>query len=137
MAGTIRGYHVDADRATAGPVEFRDEPSEYYRLLGCDIFDIATRFIEGHEFVFFVDDCGLLRDNPKVTAVDIEGNPALVGSLVVVARDKDNPAEVRGLTDEELDVLTDHTALCAVHTFGAEDVYVVKVIHGIEYFRKE
>ena len=138
MAGRIRGYFVNAADATAETIEFEDEVSEYHRLLGCDLFDIATRYIEGHEFLFFVDDVGLLREDPRVTAIDEEGHPALVGNLVVVARDRDDPAEVRSLTDEELGVLRRHTGLYSIHS-GPDggDPYVVSAIDSIEYFQME
>lgn len=136
-AKTIRGYWVNAENATAEVVEFEDRLDEYYRMLGCDLFDIATRFIDGHEFLFFVDDCGLLRDSPRVTAIDTRGEPALVGSLVVVARDEDDPAEVRGLTDEEIGVLMKHTQYCMVHCCGDAEAYTVRIIDGISYFQIE
>lgn len=136
-AKTIRGYWVNAENATAEVVEFADRLSEYYRMLGCDMFDIATRFIDGHEFLFFVDDMGLLRDSPKVTAIDTRREPALVGNLVVVARDENDPAEVRGLTDEEVEVLRAHTQYCMVHCCGDADAYTIRLIDGISYYQIE
>ena len=63
--------------------------------------DIVSRRIKDTYFDIICDDEGLLKDNPRITAVDTEGNPMLVGNLIFSHTDENG--ETIGVTDEEID----------------------------------
>lgn len=62
---------------------------DMYREIGCDTIDITTRMVGGKSFDFIVDDEGLFKENPQISAVyagdPIE--PALVGTLIICSHD--------------------------------------------------
>lgn len=65
---------------------------DMYREIGCSTIDIASRKVGGRWFDFIVDDEGLLKADPKVSAVymnEAEGTcePAFVGTLIVCSHD--------------------------------------------------
>lgn len=74
--------------------------NDFYRELDAQPFDIVTRPIDGKLFDIFVDDCGLYRENPVVSAIDSEGNPMLVGNLVIANHDK--KGNTTSLSDDDI-----------------------------------
>lgn len=60
---------------------------DFYREIGHTPFDIVTRPIGGKLYDIFVDDEGLFRENPIVSAVDSAGNSQLVGNLIIANHD--------------------------------------------------
>ena len=61
---------------------------DMYREIGCDTIDITSRKVNGKKFDFIVDDEGLLKDNPRVSAVYAGTlEPALVGTLIICSHD--------------------------------------------------
>lgn len=91
------------------PVEVTGELQEYYDLIGCDYIDIVTRKIGDTYFDIICDDEGLLKDNPRITAVDTEGNPMLVGNLIFSHTNEEG--ETVGITDEEIKMIRDNVGL--------------------------
>lgn len=83
---------------------------DMYRIIGCDTIDIVTRNVCGKPFDFIIDDEGLLKADPQVSAIwssrihagDIE--PALVGVLIICSHDREG-----NTIDISLD---DHMLLC-------------------------
>lgn len=82
---------------------------DMYREIGCDTIDITSRKVEGRWFDFIVDDEGLLKADPKVSAIyrnEAEGTcePALVGTLIICSHDEEG---------NTIDIsLEDHMLLC-------------------------
>lgn len=82
---------------------------DMYREIGCNTIDIASRKVGGKWFDFIVDDEGLLKADPKVSAIyrnEAEGTcePALVGTLIICSHDdKGNTIDIS---------LDDHLLLC-------------------------
>lgn len=64
-----------------------EELDDFYRELEAEPLDIARRKIGGRMYDIFVDDEGLFRENPVISAIDKEGNPMLVGNLVFANHD--------------------------------------------------
>lgn len=63
---------------------------DFYREIECDTIDIARRNIGGKAFDIFLDDEGLLKDDPQISAVSKEKSgikPQLVGTLVFTQTD--------------------------------------------------
>lgn len=62
---------------------------DFYRDLGADPFDIARRKIGGKMYDIFVDDMGLFKENPIVSAVSKSAEPMLVGNLIFANHDSE------------------------------------------------
>lgn len=78
----------------------------FYENLKCDIFDIASRKIEGKWFDIFCDDCGLFVDNPITSAI-VNNQPGLVGNLIFAHHDAEG--NTTGLTDEDIALIKRNT----------------------------
>ena len=92
---------------------------DMYREIGCNTIDIATRKVRDKWFDFIVDDEGLLKANPQISAVyrnEQEGTcePALVGTLIICSHDsKGNTTDIS---------LAEHALLCdRIRTLVVED----------------
>lgn len=87
-------------------VEFIDvEPKleEYYKLLDVDLIDIVERKIGDTYFDIILDDEGLLKDSPTVTAVNTDFKEYLVGSLLLCHTDGEG-AEAP-ITEEDIETI--------------------------------
>lgn len=73
--------------------------NEYYDALECEILDIARRKVGGKYFDVFVDDMGLFKENPVVTAISPEGEPMLVGNLIFANHNGEGNTVSLTLTD--------------------------------------
>ena len=73
---------------------------EYYRILNCTTFDIASRRIGDNYYDIYCDDEGLLQCNPVVSAVSEDRKPMLVGNLFVTKTNDEG--ETISLTAEEI-----------------------------------
>ena len=83
--------------------EFEQETlQDFYDKLECDCFDIASRKVgtEGRRYDIFVDDVGLLKENPIISAIDSHFRPALVGNLVFA--NHDNEGNTTSLSDDDI-----------------------------------
>ena len=60
-----------------------DGLQDYYRHIGTDVIDIVTRRIGGEPYEIICDDEGLLKEYPKISAIDDMGQPMLVGNLLI------------------------------------------------------
>lgn len=74
---------------------------DFYKLLNCRCIDIIHRKIGDIECSLIIDDEGLLKADPIVSAIDISGTPCLVGNILV-ASGRTVDGELTELTDEEL-----------------------------------
>ena len=65
-----------------------NELKDFYRELQAELFDITRRKIGGKMFDIFVDDIGLFREDPVVSAFDKNTlEPMLVGNLIFANHD--------------------------------------------------
>ena len=78
---------------------------EYYNILNCTTFDIASRRIGENVYDIYCDDEGLLQCNPIVSAVSSDRNPMLVGNLFVTKTNDEG--ETISLTQEEISEVLD------------------------------
>lgn len=135
MCRTLRAWHVDVHEGSADEVTCEDKLAEFYRLCDCELIDIVMRFIEGRQFCFIVDGEGLLKgpDTIRISAIDTDGRPALVGNLLVVAADEENEGELRGLTDSEMAILRRHTGTYMVSAQNGSEAYNTVAVNGLRY----
>lgn len=91
-----------------GAIDIKGTLDEYYDLIECDCIDIVTRKVGDTYFDIICDYEGLLKDNPRVSAVDMRCNPMLVGNLIFSHTDD---GETVGITDDEIEFLKEHIGL--------------------------
>ena len=87
-----------------------NELDDYYRLIGCRTIDIVSRTIGDVRVEIVLDDEGALVDNPKVSAIDIDGTQMLFGNLLVASGRVTDDGELTELTEEEIDMIMDNVA---------------------------
>lgn len=81
---------------------------DYYELIGCRTIDIVHRKIGDIDVEIIIDDEGALVDNAKVSAVDIVGNIALFGNLLVAGGRVTDDGELTELTEDEIDAIMEN-----------------------------
>ena len=84
MKNLLRGVLVDVEQETVSVVEITDKLDEFYRILNCDCIDIVVRRIGSKLFNIVCDDEALLKEAPKISAIDNLGQPMLCGNLFIV-----------------------------------------------------
>lgn len=85
-----------------------DGLQDYYDALKCDCFDITSRKVGNSKVKYdmFVDDCGLLKDSPIVSALDSNLKPALVGNIIFARHDSEG--NTVSLTDDDISHIKEH-----------------------------
>lgn len=104
MANIIRGILVSTKSIGLTVLDIADELQSYYKLLNCDTIDIVRRKIAGHTVHIVLDDEGLLKNNPQITAASLHertlGESWLVGNLFIC--DCDEFGELKSLSSDML-----------------------------------
>ena len=90
---------------------------DYYNLIGCRCVDIIHRRIGDVEVEIVCDDEGALVDKPKISAVDIVGNPALYGNLLVASGSVTDDGELTELTPEEVEEIMFNVAVVSTNVY--------------------
>ena len=83
----LTGFLVDVMDELTGPITIDNTLESLYRILHCDLIDITYLTLGNKEFCVIVDDEGLLKSSPKISAVSVSGRPMLVGNLMLVSAD--------------------------------------------------
>ena len=100
------------------------ELEDYYRLIGCDCIDIVARKIGDKYLEIICDDEGLLKENPRISAVDKNMKPALVGNLLI-AGSTDEDGELTSLTDKDIELIKNNL-LSAITPDGLTNILKIK-----------
>ena len=93
-------------RAIIPHVRFIDSDNtleEMYRLIGCDLIDIAQVKVGGKFFDVYCDDEFLLKDNP-VPTLFIDNETVLCGNLIFTTRNDEGKAAK--ITNDDVKKLT-------------------------------
>lgn len=112
--GMIKGVLVDVYNEKAEVVELKPELDEYYKILNCDMIEIATRKIGRKVFDIVCDEEGTFVEDPKISAISNIGRPMLVGNILVLGQSTDGkengltPAEVKYVMDRVVKLRTNH-----------------------------
>jgi hypothetical protein len=77
---------------------------DYYKYIGCSIIDIVRRKIGDLTVEIVCDDEGTFVEHPKVSAIDIEGQPCLYGNLLVAGGEVID-GELTELTEKEIEYI--------------------------------
>ena len=83
---------------------------DYYRLIGCRTIDIVRRKIGDIDVEIVIDDEGALIERPKPSAVDIVGEIALYGNLLVASGRVTDDGELTELTQDEVNAILENVA---------------------------
>ena len=106
-------------------IDIPDELETYYKLCQCTCIDIVTRHIGKTPYSIVCDDEGLFVDSPKISAVDKDYQPQLVGNLVICGMPNDD-GELTDLTDK--DVINILPRIRFLHTTKYPDGYYILTI---------
>ena len=90
---------------------------DYYRLIGCRTIDIISRSIGDIRVEIVLDDEGALVENPKVSAISIDGTPMLYGNLLVASGRVTEDGELTELTKEEVDEIKENVAMITTSVY--------------------
>lgn len=77
---------------------------DYYKYIGCSVIDIVRRKIGDVTVEIVCDDEGTFVEHPKVSAIDVVGQPCLFGNLLI-AGGKVIDGNLTELTEEEVEYL--------------------------------
>ena len=83
---------------------------DYYNIIGCRCVDIIHRRIGDVEVEIVLDDEGAIIENPKVSAISIDGTPMLFGNLLVASGRVTEDGELTELTETEVEEIKDNVA---------------------------
>lgn len=108
-----------------------DKLQDFYEYLNCSCIDIANRELSGKRFDIFVDDEGLLKDNPMVSALSKDFKPMLIGNLIFA--NHDGAGNTTDLTDGDIRVIKRHIFDNISSYRGGKQVRVGKMLIGLEY----
>lgn len=127
----ITAYLIDVNHKIDTPISIPATLATYYELLDCRLIDMVERRIgprrRSRTYTIICDDEGLLRSQPKISAIDDLGQPMLVGNLLIV---KTGPeGETIGLDDDDITFLQQHIHLQATRRFP--DPY--PMLHQVDY----
>ena len=100
---TIRGYLLNPYTGTAEETEIPNTLDSLSKTLNVQWIDIIHRRIGGKVFCIVCDDEGLLRDDPKPSAVDSSGAPILAGPLFITNEGYEDLADLTDLDVKLLD----------------------------------
>lgn len=88
------------DEKGAKVVDIKHTLESLHATIKCQTFDIATRLIGNKPFDIFLDDEGLLIDNPIINGFCIDAEEVLAGNLLVLNSNEEG--ETIGLTNEQI-----------------------------------
>lgn len=95
------------------------------------MIDIQEHYIDGHAYDFIIDDEALLKAGGKVSALDKDGNPCLVGNIVICTCDEEGNES--GLSDEDIQRILKHVVILQLTKPIEGRATHYAAIAGIEY----
>lgn len=126
----ITGLLIDVHNGKSCTATVDDNLHAYYELIQTDLIDIQTRAIGYHKkkpYAIVCDDEGLLKSEPKISAIDSVGKVMFVGNLFVVKNGEDG--ELASLEQKDIDYLSRFIQMQGTARFP--DPY--PMLHQVEY----
>lgn len=126
----ITGLLIDVHNNAVSVETIDDHLHSYYELLKTDLIDIQTRAIGYHKkkpYAIVCDDEGLLKFEPKISAIDSVGRVMFVGNLFIVRNGEDG--ELASLEKKDVDYLSRFIQMQGTARFP--DPY--PMLHQVEY----
>ena len=129
----MKAYLLDVENRVHKAVEIDDSDrlNEYYRLLNCSRIDITSRNVGGIEYDIIADDEGMLKENPIVSALDPEGQPALVGNLLFCKYDGEGGET--SLSDDDIAHLESLVRLAVKKDLEGNELDILIVMSEVDY----
>ncbi len=95
---------VNADVKEVDITDFHD----FYKYIDCSAFAIVGRYIgkENRWYDIFVDNCGMLKENPILSAVNMTNGAMLFGNLIITRANEDG--EQIPLTQDDINYLYEY-----------------------------
>ena len=84
--------------------------TDYYKLIGCRCIDIIHRRIGDVRVEIVIDDEGLFVENPKPSAISVDGTPVLFGNLLIASGRVTEDGDLTELTEAEIDEIMGNIA---------------------------
>ena len=78
---------------------------DYYEFIGCRCIDIVRRTIGDVEVEIVLDDEGALVNQPKISAIGVDGTPMLYGNLLVASGRVTDDGELTELDEDEVEAI--------------------------------
>ena len=130
----MKAYLLDVENKVRKAVEIDDDNhlQEYYKYLNCSIVDITSRKVGGKWFDIIADDEGMLKENPIVSALDSNNQPALVGNLLFCNYDSETGEEV-SLTDDDIEHLEKYSALAVKKDAEGNELDLLLVMTMVDF----
>lgn len=127
---TITAYMLNVEQETAAPVEIEKDLHSYYDLLGCRLIAMPTHKIgvrNGRQYTIIADDEALMKEQPKISAIDNLGNPMLCGNLLIVKVNEEG--DTIGLDADDIQYIERFIQLQGTHKFPLP----YPMLHQCEY----
>ncbi len=101
----VKGLLIDVENGKVEVVEIPQKLEEYYKLLNVEYIDIVNRYIANELYTIVCDDEALLKENPRISAIDYYNEPMLYGNLFITKYTDSEYLE--SLSDEDINKLYD------------------------------
>ena len=101
---------IDVVRKTVEDVEVKDDLDAFYEKLNCSMVEITSLMIGGVWYDIMCDEEGLLKNQPIVSAVQLETlDPMLVGNLMFF--NYDGRGNLVSLDDTDIERIKDNIVI--------------------------
>lgn len=98
----LRGVLVDVYANEAKEIEIEDSLDELYRVCRCSCIDISNYYIGGRKFSCVVDDEGLLKKDPIISAINLIDHQVMLAGNIFIVNANYMSGDLVSLTDEEI-----------------------------------
>ena len=103
----------------------------FYKVLNCQTIDITQRSIGGKVFDIVCDDEGLLKENPRPSALRKDGKIMLVGNLFVCNHYKEH---LTSLSKEDVNFIMNNVGVVSYQTPTSE-MFTSPILLNVNYPR--
>lgn len=125
----ITGLLIDVENGKVSTQTISKDLYSYYEILHCDVIDIVARKIGEKVYLIVCDDEGLLKNKPKISAINKLGQPMLVGSLFIVNNNQEDD-DLSSLTSDDITYIQRYIRM--QKTFSTPEYH--PILHKVEYF---
>ena len=119
----LKGFliSVKTGEPLATDVTVGHDLKNFYELLECDLFDVVRCEIGGERYDIYVDDEGLLKDEPfPVASCQNVDDYVLFGNALIFR--SDDMGETVSLTDDDVKNINNHVKVAFIDAHGEQRV---------------
>lgn len=125
----MRGYLIDVIEGKMHSVDVFDL-EDYQKFIHCQTIDIVSRTIGDREYEIICDDEGLSKRPALVSAVNNDGQPMLVGNLIVMGN-SGGDEDMHEISFDEIQHLKKH--FMHVVTKGSGPIHHYTLLCDVEF----